>query len=322
MIVLFDIDGTLSDPTHRREHLKIRDWDTFFSKMGEDPARTEYCRLCEILLTLEGDLGTGSKRNYEVIVLFATGRPANYRGLTEKWLIEQDLIDEEGSDRLYMRPEGDSRSDVIIKQEILDQIKKDYPAHTIELVVDDRPSVIEMWKRNRLEVLVAPGWDREGFERIRKPRLDVMVGPSGGGKSTFAESSFEPDSIISADKIRQDLLGDWRDQSKNEVVFYAAHSLIKARLELGLDAVMDATNLKNRDRKALLDVVPDDCYIVYNIINRPMEEKVATDTWRADVITHGKPLMEYHEDVFKSNLKDILAGDGDKRVTVADWRAK
>jgi len=49
-----------------------------------------------------------------------------------------------------MRKKGDFRKDIIVKQEILDKyIKKE----NLKIVVDDRPSVIMMWKSNGLNVI-------------------------------------------------------------------------------------------------------------------------------------------------------------------------
>ena len=48
-----------------------------------------------------------------------------------------------------MRRAGDFRPDDIVKQEILDRrLRKE----DIKLVVEDRPRVIGMWRRNGLEV--------------------------------------------------------------------------------------------------------------------------------------------------------------------------
>jgi hypothetical protein len=48
-----------------------------------------------------------------------------------------------------MRKASDFRPDDVIKQEILEKhFKKD----NVELVIEDRPRVIRMWKRNGLKV--------------------------------------------------------------------------------------------------------------------------------------------------------------------------
>lgn len=49
-----------------------------------------------------------------------------------------------------MRRAKDSRPDTEVKQDILDQYFK---KELIDVVIDDRPSVIRMWRSNGLEVL-------------------------------------------------------------------------------------------------------------------------------------------------------------------------
>ena len=59
-------------------------------------------------------------------------------------------------DELFMRPTGDTRKDSILKKEIYDNhIKGKY---NVKYVLDDRDSVVEMWREQGLTCLqVAPG---------------------------------------------------------------------------------------------------------------------------------------------------------------------
>ena len=50
-----------------------------------------------------------------------------------------------------MRKSGDKRPDTDVKKEILDKYFKD--KIKIFTVIDDRPSVIRMWKENKLDVI-------------------------------------------------------------------------------------------------------------------------------------------------------------------------
>ncbi len=52
---------------------------------------------------------------------------------------------------LHMRAEGDYRPDYIVKSQILDGILAD--GHDIAFVVDDRPSVVAMWRERGLTCL-------------------------------------------------------------------------------------------------------------------------------------------------------------------------
>jgi hypothetical protein len=52
-----------------------------------------------------------------------------------------------------MRPQGDNRPGAAVKQEYLDIIKQDYD---IWFVVEDQPSLVEMWRSNGLCCLAMP----------------------------------------------------------------------------------------------------------------------------------------------------------------------
>lgn len=104
-------------------------------------------------------------------------------------------------------------------------------------------------------------------------------------------------------------------------MFDILHRLVKANLDCGLDVVVDATNLRSKDRKSLRVLYEFDTKIKYIVINRPMKDKIRDDGWRNSItMKANKSLMEIHENTFKSNLTAILAGDNDSRVTVFDYR--
>jgi len=150
----------------------------------------------------------------------------------------------------------------------------------------------------------------------------MLIGPSGAGKSTYLKRMQIPaDHIISSDRFRLELCGDFKDQSKNTQVFDAVHALARTRLEHGLDVWIDATNIKARDRRKLRDLAPNDAVITYTVIDRPLDQKMRDGDWRNAVIfDNGKTLVEKHHETFQQNLKAILNGDGDKRVSVWDLR--
>lgn len=300
--VIFDIDGTLANVAHRRHFVTNgnRDWDSFFANMSDDPVNVPIekllCHLHE----------TGNR------IILSTGRGEEYRAQTEAWLVDNDIT----FDQLYMRPAGDSRPDHVVKREMLGWILKD--GYEPWLVVDDRPSVVRMWREEGLTCLQCADWDGGISDTTAPGRLTLMVGPSGAGKSTFVAFSDRQNSVLSSDDLRLQLCGDFRDQSKNEQVFKALHALTKTRLENGLDVIVDATNIRNRDRRAFLDLAPPDCEIVYRVVDRPLANKRATGGWRNAL--PGQDLIGKHHEVFQQNLKDILAGDNDPRVTVVDLR--
>jgi predicted kinase len=87
-------------------------------------------------------------------IIFVTGREDKYRGQTRIFLLKAFTIKgkyEKFSNFIYMRKTGDNRKDYIIKKEIYEEhIKGKY---NIKLVLDDRPQVIKMWKKEGLFTL-------------------------------------------------------------------------------------------------------------------------------------------------------------------------
>lgn len=305
--IICDLDGTLCDVSHRRHFVSDgrKDYDKFNAACVDDPCIDPIRLLINAM----------SDRWYDIIL--CSGRGNEWRHETEKWLSDFDI----SYDKLHMRAEKDYRSDVIVKREMLREIEKDYE---ILFVVDDRQSVVDMWREEGLTCLqAAPGDFDTKSPKYEPGTLHILVGPSGAGKSTYIGNnwlSWEDASVISSDSLRAQICGNFRDQSKNFQVFNALHAIVKARIEHGLEAVVDATNIRNADRRALRDLVPHGGNIIYHVIDRPLEEKKRYGGWRNEVIINGLTLVEKHDQVFKANLKDILNGDGDSRVTVRDMR--
>lgn len=157
-IIISDLDGTLANIEHRRHHIRpivIEDhsdlphiisvetpkkfkpnWKAFFEEMIFDTVN-DVCR----------DILNDMSEIYPII--YTTGRPDNYKEQTENWLMENGLLFP-GS-FLFMRARNDMRKDDVIKQIILDfEIKTRF---SVYFVMDDRPSVCRMWRKNGLMVL-------------------------------------------------------------------------------------------------------------------------------------------------------------------------
>jgi predicted kinase len=149
-----------------------------------------------------------------------------------------------------------------------------------------------------------------------------MVGPSGAGKTTWlsrdpraSELGIRAEQVVSSDNLRAELCGDFRSQERNAEVFAALHAIVKARVSHGLATVVDATNLRNKDRVAIAELTSG--RVRYLVLDRPMEEKRRDAGWRAELPFD---LLAKHAQTFASNLKDILAGDGLPNVEVVDLR--
>ena len=140
--IIVDIDGTLSDPSDRRELVEsdLNDWEGFFERVDEDYVN-EY--VSEIVYRFDS--------THEVILV--TGRPerskegVKVREKTVEWLEENNIP----FDKLIMRDEGDFRDDVEVKQEILDERLPD--SESILFALDDRSDIAEMWRENGIPCL-------------------------------------------------------------------------------------------------------------------------------------------------------------------------
>lgn len=69
---------------------------------------------------------------------------------------------------------------------------------------------------------------------MNKPRLWIMCGISGSGKSTVAAQIAKENAntvIVSSDSIREELTGNYADQEHNEEVFCIFHDRIRRNLE-------------------------------------------------------------------------------------------
>lgn len=91
-----------------------------------------------------------TRSDFEAI--FTSGRSEKARDATIAWIRKVTGV---YTFVLMMRAAGDGRSDAIVKREMLDTISKQYE---IKLVIDDRNSVVDMWRSNGLTCFqVAPG---------------------------------------------------------------------------------------------------------------------------------------------------------------------
>lgn len=140
--VICDIDGTLADVEHRlhfinKEDNSKPDWKAFFDAMSEDGINDH-------VKSMVNDTYAGQP------VVIVTGRPDDYREQTEAWLEKHNIK----YDALYMRRSNDRRSDDVVKKEILDTY---LDVNMIDMVIDDRKCVLDMWKQNGLNTINVGG---------------------------------------------------------------------------------------------------------------------------------------------------------------------
>ena len=136
-VIICDIDGTISDATHRLHLIKSKpkNWKHFFAQSIHDSIYEDVHWLVNLFVE------TGNK------VLFVTARPENEREKTIEWL--HNIADMKGKyEKLYMRYPGDYRDDNIVKKDILQEIYND--GYDPFLALDDRDHVVNMWRQEGL----------------------------------------------------------------------------------------------------------------------------------------------------------------------------
>ncbi len=128
MIVVFDIDGTLSIVGDRLKYLQLDppDWDAFYNACGEDKCNEPIWSVYHAMKQQHG-------------IRFVTGRRESCRQDTLSWM-KRHVI-KCPSNHLLMRKDGDCRHDTEVKPELIVDIKRDVLA-----IFEDRASMVKKWR--------------------------------------------------------------------------------------------------------------------------------------------------------------------------------
>lgn len=136
--ILVDLDGTLAEGIGGPNGRGPFEWD----KVGQDkPVRP----VLEVI--------RGWQSYYYGTIIFMSGRDEVCRKQTEGWLeglgfpvVPGGQLDRRDGtlNLLFMRPQGDSRPDTVVKKELFEKYVE--PNWHITFVLDDRKSVVQMWR--------------------------------------------------------------------------------------------------------------------------------------------------------------------------------
>lgn len=129
MIALFDIDGCCVDSSFRAEHIEL-DFERYLALHATDKPILQGVMIYSLLMDVP-----------DMEPVFITTRGEEQRTNTEA-LLESIFPDREF--KLLMRPEGDRRKDVEIKQELLE--KNGIHPEDVFIAFDDRPVIVEMYR--------------------------------------------------------------------------------------------------------------------------------------------------------------------------------
>lgn len=144
--IIVDLDGTISDYTHRKHWIPTpagskrtdiigsndidRHWERFHTEAINDKPITE-------IVSILKWMRIASPNN---AILLATGRSDKHRSITRDWI----SLHRVPYNHLYMRKHGDWRRDIEVK---LDMYKKHIePNYNVLFALEDRDSVCELWR--------------------------------------------------------------------------------------------------------------------------------------------------------------------------------
>lgn len=137
MFIVFDLDGTLCDITHRLHLIDgkgVKHWPSFYKSCVNDAPIQKMHELFREL----------AWHNH---IEIWSGRSDIALGETVDWLSRFNL----SSAKLRLREDGDHRDDVDVKEAWLADARPD-------IVFEDRQRVVDMWRRHGIMCCqVAPG---------------------------------------------------------------------------------------------------------------------------------------------------------------------
>jgi hypothetical protein len=147
--VIWDLDGTLADNRHRLPFLRTSpvDWVNYNAGIMRDAAHLGMVALWHVLAaSVSCHQGICTSRNYEL------------EEVSRRWLAERAIY----PDFLLMRLADDHRPDAEVKQAMVQQLQRE--GREILLAIEDRPSVVLMYRQMGIDCLAADDteWTRYG----------------------------------------------------------------------------------------------------------------------------------------------------------------
>lgn len=118
------------------------------------------------------------------------------------------------------------------------------------------------------------------------PSFIILVGISGSGKSTWIKSHNIPNAIVvSFDEIRRELNGDVNDHTDSLKIIYIGLDRIIVALNEDKNVILDATNVKTKERKSQLIYIKDNVNKPFNAYAKifDVDPEVSKDRIRNDL---------------------------------------
>ena len=142
MFVVFDLDGTLADDSHRSHLAEAGEWDAHFDACDKDLPITHVIQVLVVLAAAGHSVEIWSGRGQ--------GPGRSVRKKTVEWLKSNGIY--KHIQDLKMRPHKDHRLDTELKTEWMASCGKPH------LVFEDRARAVAMWRAAGIPCFqVAPG---------------------------------------------------------------------------------------------------------------------------------------------------------------------
>lgn len=149
-MIIFDLDGTLADCEHRRHFVDPRKDPNYIDRLPWKPNWKAFYEACDQDERIEPvvNILCSLIKNYEIQIW--SGRCESVREKTECWLLNNIFLNGFPYDiTIKMRPVGDYTPDDQLKERWLEETYEETKwgrRSPIEMVFDDRPKVVKMWR--------------------------------------------------------------------------------------------------------------------------------------------------------------------------------
>lgn len=141
--LIVDLDGTLALNEHRQHYVngETKDWEAFFNACDRDEPNIKVLEVIHRLVS------SAASTENPLRVFILSGRSDLVKDKTLDWL--QDYVRFEF--KLVMRSAGDRRPDAELKKLFARELG--LTPETVLAVIDDRSSVVAMWRKEGFTVL-------------------------------------------------------------------------------------------------------------------------------------------------------------------------
>lgn len=148
-----------------------------------------------------------------------------------------------------------------------------------------------------------------------KPKMILMCGLSGSGKSTISkELALKYNAVIlSTDAIREEIHGNPECQDNPEKIFGILGHRIRKNLKNDRNIIVDATNLTVRNRRSIIHYASNcEKTLICYVVNKPYEQCLI------DNINREHPVPEYVLEKQNKRFSMPTYDEGFDKIVVID----